>query len=127
MRRAALLLHEPRKTMFGLGLSVAILLDATVVRALRVPAVMKLMGDWNWYLPDGIARAQSRQRPRRLAGLGARSVTSRPPRRIRRGGRCNRSRWARMTDGRSRCTLCAPFHRALIPPRGISLSARSRL
>jgi uncharacterized membrane protein YdfJ with MMPL/SSD domain len=42
--------------MFGLGLSVAILLDATVVRALLVPAVMKLMGRWNWYLPPGIAR-----------------------------------------------------------------------
>jgi uncharacterized membrane protein YdfJ with MMPL/SSD domain len=43
--------------MFGLGLSVAILLDATIVRAILVPAVMKLMGEWNWYLPDGVARA----------------------------------------------------------------------
>ena len=42
---------------FGLGLSVAIFLDATVVRAILVPAVMKLLGDWNWYLPDGVRRA----------------------------------------------------------------------
>ena len=41
---------------FGLGLSAAILLDATLVRAVLVPAVMKLMGDWNWYLPAGVRR-----------------------------------------------------------------------
>jgi RND superfamily putative drug exporter len=42
---------------FGIGLSAAILLDATVVRALMVPAAMKLLGRWNWYLPDGVRRA----------------------------------------------------------------------
>jgi RND superfamily putative drug exporter len=42
---------------FGVGLSAAILLDATIVRALLVPALMKLMGEWNWYLPDGIRKA----------------------------------------------------------------------
>jgi RND superfamily putative drug exporter len=42
---------------FGIGLSVAIFLDATVVRAMLVPAVMKLLGHWNWYLPDGVRRA----------------------------------------------------------------------
>ena len=42
---------------FGVGLSAAILLDATVVRALMVPAAMKLLGRWNWYLPEGIRRA----------------------------------------------------------------------
>jgi RND superfamily putative drug exporter len=40
---------------FGVGLSAAILFDATVVRALLVPALMKLLGDWNWYLPTGIS------------------------------------------------------------------------
>jgi len=35
----------------GFGLAVAVLLDATVVRCLLVPAAMKLLGDWNWYLP----------------------------------------------------------------------------
>jgi RND superfamily putative drug exporter len=42
---------------FGIGLSVAILLDATIVRMLLVPATMKLLGRWNWYLPDGVRRA----------------------------------------------------------------------
>jgi putative drug exporter of the RND superfamily len=42
---------------FGLGLSAAILLDATVVRMVLVPAVMKLLGDWNWYLPARLRRA----------------------------------------------------------------------
>jgi uncharacterized membrane protein YdfJ with MMPL/SSD domain len=42
---------------FGIGLSAAILLDATVVRALLVPATMKLLGHWNWFLPDGVRRA----------------------------------------------------------------------
>jgi RND superfamily putative drug exporter len=42
---------------FGVGLSAAILLDATIVRALLVPAAMKLLGHWNWYLPDGVRRA----------------------------------------------------------------------
>jgi RND superfamily putative drug exporter len=42
---------------FGVGLAVAILLDATVVRAIMVPAFMKIMGDWNWYLPERVRRA----------------------------------------------------------------------
>jgi uncharacterized membrane protein YdfJ with MMPL/SSD domain len=42
---------------FGLGLSAAVLLDATVVRAILVPATMKLIGDWNWYLPERVRRA----------------------------------------------------------------------
>jgi uncharacterized membrane protein YdfJ with MMPL/SSD domain len=42
---------------FGIGLSVAILLDATIVRMLLVPSTMKLLGRWNWYLPDGVRRA----------------------------------------------------------------------
>ena len=35
----------------GLGLAVAVFLDATVVRSILVPSAMKLLGDWNWYLP----------------------------------------------------------------------------
>jgi RND superfamily putative drug exporter len=35
----------------GFGLGVAILMDATIVRTLLVPAGMRLLGDWNWYLP----------------------------------------------------------------------------
>jgi uncharacterized membrane protein YdfJ with MMPL/SSD domain len=36
---------------FGVGLAVAVLIDATIVRAVLLPATMKLLGDWNWYLP----------------------------------------------------------------------------
>ena len=36
---------------FGVGLAIAVLVDATVVRAVLLPATMKLLGDWNWYLP----------------------------------------------------------------------------
>jgi uncharacterized membrane protein YdfJ with MMPL/SSD domain len=42
---------------FGVGLAAAILLDATVVRMVLVPAAMKLIGEWNWYLPEGLRRA----------------------------------------------------------------------
>lgn len=35
----------------GFGLAVAILVDATIVRAVLLPAAMKLLGEWNWYLP----------------------------------------------------------------------------
>ena len=35
----------------GFGLAVAVLIDATVVRTIVVPAAMELLGDWNWYLP----------------------------------------------------------------------------
>ena len=37
--------------MIGIGIAFAILLDATVIRGLLVPALMKLMGDWNWWAP----------------------------------------------------------------------------
>ena len=36
----------------GVGLGVAVLIDATLVRAVLLPASMKLLGDWNWYLPS---------------------------------------------------------------------------
>ncbi|MBV9715906.1 MAG: MMPL family transporter, partial [Solirubrobacterales bacterium] len=35
----------------GVGLAVAVLLDATIVRGMLLPASMKLLGDWNWWLP----------------------------------------------------------------------------
>jgi uncharacterized membrane protein YdfJ with MMPL/SSD domain len=40
----------------GLGLAIAVLLDATVVRALLLPAVMQLLGEANWYLPRWLGR-----------------------------------------------------------------------
>jgi RND superfamily putative drug exporter len=48
----------------GLGTAVAVLLDATVVRALLVPATMQLLGDWNWWAP----RAVRRLLPARIGG-----------------------------------------------------------
>jgi uncharacterized membrane protein YdfJ with MMPL/SSD domain len=35
----------------GVGLAVAVLIDATIIRGVLLPATMKLLGDWNWYLP----------------------------------------------------------------------------
>jgi uncharacterized membrane protein YdfJ with MMPL/SSD domain len=37
--------------MMGVGLAAAVLIDATIVRGVLLPAAMKLLGDWNWYLP----------------------------------------------------------------------------
>jgi RND superfamily putative drug exporter len=39
----------------GVGLAAAILIDATIVRAVLLPATMKLLGDWNWYLPSRLS------------------------------------------------------------------------
>jgi uncharacterized membrane protein YdfJ with MMPL/SSD domain len=36
----------------GIGLAVAVLIDATIIRAVLLPASMRLLGDWNWYLPS---------------------------------------------------------------------------
>jgi putative drug exporter of the RND superfamily len=41
---------------FGIGLAAGIIFDATVIRALLVPALMRLLGAWNWWLPSPIAR-----------------------------------------------------------------------
>ena len=40
---------------FGFGLALAVLLDATIVRALLVPAIMAVLGRWNWWLPRALA------------------------------------------------------------------------
>ncbi len=40
----------------GLGSAVAIALDATLVRLILVPAAMKLMGSWNWWMPSWLDR-----------------------------------------------------------------------
>jgi RND superfamily putative drug exporter len=40
----------------GVGIAIAVALDATVVRALLVPATMRLLGTWNWWLPTVVAR-----------------------------------------------------------------------
>ena len=40
----------------GIGMAIAVALDATVVRALLVPATMRLLGRWNWWMPATLAR-----------------------------------------------------------------------
>jgi putative drug exporter of the RND superfamily len=44
----------------GVGLAVAVLLDATLVRMLLVPATMTLLGDWNWWAPASLRRWHER-------------------------------------------------------------------
>jgi trehalose monomycolate/heme transporter len=46
--------------LIGIGMVVGILLDATLIRALLVPATMRLLGRWNWWAPPGLGR---RRRP----------------------------------------------------------------
>jgi RND superfamily putative drug exporter len=51
----------------GVGLATAVLLDATIVRGVLLPAAMKLLGDWNWYLPSWLSwlpRLEHQSEPR---------------------------------------------------------------
>ena len=69
---AFLLTPDVEVKMFAIGLTVAVLVDATVVRMILVPATMALMGDANWWLPGWLdrclaarrCRGQQRARPR---------------------------------------------------------------
>ena len=47
---------DPTVKQFGIGLAVAVILDATIVRCLLVPALMIIMGRLNWYLPGLVDR-----------------------------------------------------------------------
>jgi putative drug exporter of the RND superfamily len=49
------------RQQLGVGLAVAIFLDATIVRGLLVPAAMNLLGERNWYLPRWLDRLLPRQ------------------------------------------------------------------
>jgi putative drug exporter of the RND superfamily len=42
---------------FGIGLAAGVIFDATVIRALLVPSLMRLLGDWNWWFPRRAAKA----------------------------------------------------------------------
>jgi putative drug exporter of the RND superfamily len=55
----------------GLGVALAVALDATVVRALLVPATMRLLGRWNWWVPDRLDRALRPILPRSEAEVEA--------------------------------------------------------
>jgi RND superfamily putative drug exporter len=58
----------------GLGMAIAVVLDATVVRMLLVPANMMWMGRWNWWAPPALSRFHDRH------GLGERHLPPAPPR-----------------------------------------------
>ena len=65
----------------GLGLAVAVFLDATIVRSVLLPATMRLLGDWNWWLPRWLELAAARDRGGRAAGArGWDRVTKAVPR-----------------------------------------------
>jgi RND superfamily putative drug exporter len=55
----------------GLGMAIAVALDATVVRALLVPATMRLLGRWNWWLPGRLERFLSTRLPASEADVEA--------------------------------------------------------
>ena len=55
----------------GFGLAVAILIDATVIRGVLLPASMKLLGDWNWYLPRWLAWLPRLERERSVEAPAA--------------------------------------------------------
>jgi uncharacterized membrane protein YdfJ with MMPL/SSD domain len=58
----------------GVGLAVAVLIDATIVRGVLLPAAMKLLGDWNWYLPkwlEWIPNIEHDEPEAKPAGRGA--------------------------------------------------------
>ena len=48
----------------GIGLAAAVLIDATIVRGVLLPATMKLLGDWNWYLPKHLRWLPKLDQPR---------------------------------------------------------------
>ena len=52
------LADDPTAKMFGLGLATAVLVDATIVRLVLVPALMKLLGDANWWMPAWFRRRE---------------------------------------------------------------------
>ena len=92
--------------VFGLGLAVAVLVDATLVRMVLVPSIMELLGPVNWWMPrwldrsraedrrGGDARAARRWFPRRPDGLG------RPPRPARMLAPMSIDRSEQVRDGR---------------------------
>jgi putative drug exporter of the RND superfamily len=58
--------------LFGIGLATAIFLDATVVRMVLVPAVMQLLGKWNWWIPSWLDRLLPRLDVERVAAAEGR-------------------------------------------------------
>jgi RND superfamily putative drug exporter len=55
----------------GVGMAIAVALDATVVRALLVPATMRLLGRWNWWMPASLERFVTSRLPATEAEIEA--------------------------------------------------------
>jgi len=55
---------------FGIGLAAGIIFDATVIRALLVPSLMRLFGRWNWWMPRIAARALFVREPEPVTEAG---------------------------------------------------------
>ena len=49
----------------GVGTALAVLIDASLIRALLVPSLMELLGDWNWWAPEPLRRLHQRIRAQR--------------------------------------------------------------
>jgi uncharacterized membrane protein YdfJ with MMPL/SSD domain len=60
----------------GVGLAVAVLLDATIIRGVLLPATMTLLGDWNWYLPRVLRWLPKVQHERAPLGVATRADMS---------------------------------------------------
>ena len=66
----------------GIGLAAAVLIDATIVRAVLLPATMKLLGEWNWYLPTLARVAPALEHERSVEAPVSSSRSRSPPRRF---------------------------------------------
>jgi RND superfamily putative drug exporter len=55
--------HAVMIKAIGVGMGIAVVVDATIVRALLVPATMRLLGRWNWWAPAPLARLYARRSP----------------------------------------------------------------
>ena len=100
---------DPTVKQFGIGLAIAVILDATVVRCLLVPARMVMLGKHNWYLPRWLGRILPRisiegggilQSPRPAPGRRAGPVFRR---RTRAAGRRQRQVTSKPLSRRPRC------------------------
>jgi putative drug exporter of the RND superfamily len=66
--------HVSIMRMFGLGLTLAVLMDATLVRMMLVPAFMHLLGRANWWVPTPLVRLHDRFRINAAVGPGGKPL-----------------------------------------------------
>ena len=117
----------------GIGLAAAVLIDATLIRAVLLPATMKLLGDRNWYLPswlEWLPRLEHEPAPEGHAGTARSGVALTPPRRRRRATSAappafTTQDWSSIVDTAIRTDLRTDVSRTL-PCSPSSLSAPSR-